>query len=118
MLFISLYVFQFHLIGCLMDISLMYVYETPNLALRSFCAYSMTRLLECVYRLAEQLQGLLPAQTVVDIDYQNSLQQPCCLLIEHSGVSLYCNFDLTVREILLRLAKLRAGKFLGHICQN
>lgn len=43
------------------------------------------RLLECVYRLAEQLQGLLSAQTVVDIDYPNSLQRLCCLLIEHSG---------------------------------
>ena len=101
-----------------MDISLMYVYETPYLALRSSCAYSMTRLLECVYRLAERLQGLLSAQTVVDIDYQNSLQQLCCLHIERSGVSLYCNFNLTVREILLRLAKLRASKFSWHICQN
>lgn len=73
-------VFQFQLIGCLMHISLMYVYKTPNLALRCFCEYSMTRLLECVYRFAEQLLGLLSSQTVVAID-QNS-QQLSCLLVE------------------------------------
>jgi hypothetical protein len=84
-----------------------FVYRTPNLARYGFfCEYSMTRLLECVYRFAEQLQGLLSSQTVVAIAYQSS-QQLSCLLFANVLRGKFLDsiiFVLLRGELLLRLA--------------